>query len=228
MAIHQYRAGIVVGDRQGLVGQQRRHTELGIAGKGRECRFKLRAVAIFLPDKAQQLITNLVAHGVGNDYADSFVLTQVRANPVLEKGLLLNDRIALPARRGIHVNLEAIAQLEQVVVGIQVLHLLTKFPHQRCLAGHAHMVGKLAIELIQLEPGTAVSLNAVGEAFHGETSLSEHLDKAGRQLNGFIQVSELPVPVALAPLPHPQRHITTSDRAAYHRPHQVTDNLLVD
>ncbi len=228
MAIHQYRTGIVVGNRQGLVGQQRRHTELGIAGKSRECRFELRAVAIFLPDKAQQLITNLIAHGVGNDHADPFVLAQVQANPVLEKGLLLNDRIGLPARRGIHVNLEAIAQLEQVVVGIQILHLLTEIAHQRCLTRHAHMVGKLAVELIQLIPGAAVSLNAVGEAVHGETSLTQHLDKAGRKLNGFIQVSELLVPVALAPLPHPQCHIAAGDRAANHRPHQITDNLLID
>src|SRR5690606_39537467 len=100
--------------------------------------------------------------------------------------------------------------------------------HQRCLAGHAHMVGKLAVELIQLEPGAAVSLNAVGEAVHGETSLTQHLDKTGRKLNGFIQVAELPVPMALAPLPYPQCHIAAGNRAANHRPHQVTDNLLVD
>ena len=186
LAIHQHGAGFVVGNCQCLVGQQRRHAELGVAGQHRKGRFQFGAVAVFLADQTQQLIADFVAHGIGDDHADLVVLAKERPYPVLEKLLLLAHGECFPLRCRIHEGLETVAQLQQVVVGVEVFDLLGQTAHQRRLSRHAHMVGELAVELIELIPEAAVALHAFGQAVHGELSLAQGMGKLGGVIDRFV------------------------------------------
>ena len=130
LPIHQHDAGLVVGNRQRLVGQQRRHAELGVAGQHRKHRFQCCAVTVLLADEAQQLLADLIAHGVGDDHADLGVLTQERPYPMLEKLLLLAHWEGFPRRSRIHIGLETVTQLQQIIVGVEVFDLVGQAAHQ--------------------------------------------------------------------------------------------------
>ena len=105
---------------------------------------------------------------------------------MLEKLLLLAHGECFPLRCRIHEGLETVAQLQQVVVGVEVFDLLGQTAHQRRLSRHAHMVGELAVELIELIPEAAVALHAFGQAVHGELSLAQGMGKLGGVIDRFV------------------------------------------
>ena len=147
---------------------------------------------------------------------------------MFEKLLLFAHREGFPLGCRIHKGLEAVAQLQQVVVGVEVFDLFGQAAHQRRLPRHAHVVGELAVELIELIPEAAVALHALGQAVHGELGLAQGMGKLGGVIDRLVQMPVFAIPVPLPPLANPDRHVTAGGRAGRHRPHQIADDLLVD
>ena len=147
---------------------------------------------------------------------------------MLEEFTLLSYGEGFPFGCRIHESLEAIAQFQQEVVGVEIFDLVGQAAHQRRLARHAHMVGELAVELIELIPKAAIALNTFSQAVHAELGFSQGERELGGVIERLVQMLEFAIPVALPPLADPDCHITARGRTGRHRSHQVADDLLVD
>ena len=213
---------------QRLVRQQGGHTQLGKTRQHRQRGLQLGAIAVFLPNQADQLVADLIAHGIGDDHADLVVLVQKWLDPSLEKMSLQGDARYVPVRHGIHESLPAIIQFQQEIVGVEVCDQIVQVLRQRRLSGGIHVVGELAIKLIQSVPALAVAVDAIGERIDGQAGFPQRLHEVRRMIQGFVMMTKLVVPVTLAPLSDPERDIPAGDRARRDGLDQVADDFLVD
>ena len=90
------------------------------------------------------------------------------------------------------------------------------------------MVYELAIQLIQRKPQLGISPDSLGKGLHGKIDLIQPVHELGRVINGLIQMSKIPIPVALPTLPHHQRTLAGGDGTFYNIFYQVAEDFLID
>ncbi|MNQ78740.1 hypothetical protein D3C85_936610 [compost metagenome] len=113
-----------------------------------------------------QLLAYLIAERIGNQHAHLSFALHKGLHIAAEEIALQHNGCGLPILCRIHVVLPAVVKTAQVVVGVQVLDLLSQLTQQRSLTGFTQVIDELAVTLIQPEPLAGVFLHAISQRFH--------------------------------------------------------------